>query len=69
VLLRVYDPIRAEAFRGADVETICTTMLTAGLFHDRLLSRPLRSLQEYLETTSHEPTDRIVGEDRPGARE
>jgi trk system potassium uptake protein TrkA len=53
VLARVYDPIRAEAYREAGIETICTTTLTAGIFHDRLLDRPLRSVQEYLDATSH----------------
>ncbi len=52
VLARVYDPIRAEAYRKAGIETICTTTLTAGLMHDRLLGRPLRSLHEYLEATT-----------------
>ena len=61
VLVRVYDPIRAEAYRGADIETICTTTLTAGLFHDRLLGRPLRSLQEYLETASQESPGPLGG--------
>jgi len=51
VLVRVYDPIRAEAYREAGLETICTTSITAGLFHDLLLDRPLRTLREYLDTT------------------
>jgi trk system potassium uptake protein TrkA len=55
VLVRVYDPIRAEAYREVGLETICTTTITAGLFHDLLLDRPLRSLREYLDTTSPGP--------------
>ncbi len=55
VLARVYDPIRAEAYREAGVETICATTITAGLFHDMVLGRPLRSIQEYLDLTSPRP--------------
>ena len=57
VLARVYDPIRAEAYREAGVETLCTTTITAGIFHDLLLGRPLRTLQEYRDTTSSEPPE------------
>jgi trk system potassium uptake protein TrkA len=52
VLARVYDPIRADAYREAGVETICTTTITAGLFHDLVLGRALRSVQEYIDITS-----------------
>ncbi len=55
VLARVYDPIRAEAYREAGVETICATTITAGLFHDMVLGRPLRSIQEYLDLTTPRP--------------
>lgn len=55
VLARVYDPIRADAYREAGVETICTTTVTAGLFHDLVLGRPLRSIQEYIDTASPGP--------------
>jgi trk system potassium uptake protein TrkA len=51
VLARVYDPIRAEAYRQAGVETICTTAVSSGLFHDLVLGRQLRSIQEYLDAT------------------
>jgi trk system potassium uptake protein TrkA len=52
VLARVYDPIRAEAYQQAGVDTICTTTINASLFHDLLLGRPLRTVQEYLDATS-----------------
>jgi len=52
VLARVYDSIRAAAYREVGVATICTTTITAGIFHDRVLDRPLRSLQEYLDTAA-----------------
>jgi len=49
VLARVYDPIRAQAYREAGIETVCTTTIGAGMFHDMLLGRSLRSLQEYID--------------------
>ena len=52
VLARVYDPIRAEAYREAGVQTVCTTTIGATMFHDLLLDRPLRSLRDYLETSA-----------------
>jgi trk system potassium uptake protein TrkA len=52
VLARVYDPIRADAYRGAGIETICTTTISAGLFHDLVLGRSLRTIQEYIGTAS-----------------
>jgi len=51
VLARVYDPIRAEAYREAGVNTICTIAISTGLFHDLVLDRPLRTTQEYLDMT------------------
>jgi trk system potassium uptake protein TrkA len=57
VLARVYDPIRAEAYREVGVHTICTTTITAGLFHDLLLGRPLRSIQEYIDTIAAGPPE------------
>jgi len=47
VLARVYDPIRAEVFRGREIETMCSTLLGAGVFHDMLLARPLRNATDY----------------------
>ena len=49
VLARVYDPIRAQAYREAGIETVCTTTIGAGMFHDMLLGRPPRKLQEYID--------------------
>jgi len=55
VLARVYDPIRAEAYQEVGIDTICTAAVSAGIFHDLLLGRPLRGIQEYLDTTSTKP--------------
>ena len=57
VLARVYDPIRAAAYREVGVETICTTTMTAGIFHDHVLDRPLRSIREYLDTAAGDSTE------------
>jgi trk system potassium uptake protein len=52
VLARVYDPIRADVYREAGIETICTTLLGVGMLHDLLLGRPLRNCSEYLSLPS-----------------
>jgi trk system potassium uptake protein TrkA len=36
VMTRLYDPIRAEAYRDFGIETICTTNLAAGIFEAAL---------------------------------
>ena len=56
VFARVYDPIRADAYREAGLETICTTTIMSGLFHDLVLGRPLRSVREYIDTASPRPS-------------
>ncbi|MBE9566975.1 MAG: hypothetical protein IMF16_09515 [Proteobacteria bacterium] len=48
-LARVYDPIRAEIYRKSGVDTICTSTIGAGIFHDLLLSRPQRTIEDYLD--------------------
>lgn len=48
-LARVYDPIRAEIYRKTGVDTICTSTIGAGIFHDLLLSRPQRTIEDYLD--------------------
>lgn len=51
VLARIYDPLRAEVYRELGIETICMTVLGAGMFFDRLLNRPFRGVEEYLSMT------------------
>ena len=55
VLARVYDPIRAEVFRDSGIETICSTLLGAGVFHDLLLERPLLNAAEYFLPRNGQP--------------
>jgi trk system potassium uptake protein TrkA len=49
VVARVYDPIRAGAYRELGIDTICTTVIGAGLIQDFLLGRPWRPIEEYTE--------------------
>ena len=37
VMARIYDPIRAQAYREMGITTLCTTTLAAGLIHDAAL--------------------------------
>ena len=37
VMARIYDPIRAQAYRELGIITLCTTTLAAGLLHDAAL--------------------------------
>lgn len=53
VFARVYDPIRAEAYLEAGVETICTTTVGAGIFHDLVMGRPLAGVDQYLGRASN----------------
>lgn len=55
VLARVYDPIRAEAYREAGVETICTTAISTGILQDLLLGQPLRNCEEYMTAMRDHP--------------
>ncbi len=51
VLTRLYDPIRSEAYKELGIETLCTTTLVSGLFHQALLNEPaLAEHREYLES-------------------
>lgn len=48
VLVRVYDPIRAQVFRELGIHTIPTARLLCGLFADMLTERPVKSVADYL---------------------
>ncbi len=41
VIARVYDPIRAQAYREMGIFTLCTTTLAANLMHAAALDAPL----------------------------
>jgi trk system potassium uptake protein TrkA len=40
VIARIYDPIRAQAYREMGILTLCTTTLAAGLIHAQALGEP-----------------------------
>jgi trk system potassium uptake protein TrkA len=64
VLARVYDPIRAEVFRDSGFDTICSTLLGAGVLHDLLLERPLRNALEYFAPGNGRQPSAEAGADR-----
>jgi len=47
VIARIYDPLRAEAYRELGIETISPTLLGAGVCRDFLLDVPFRRVEEY----------------------
>ena len=47
VIARLYDPLRAEAYKELGVDTISPTLLGAGMCRDFILGRPWRSVSEY----------------------
>lgn len=42
VWLRIYDPVRAEVFRGLGLNVICPTTIVAGLFEEQVLGPAAR---------------------------
>jgi trk system potassium uptake protein TrkA len=48
VIARIYDPLRAEAYRELGIDTISPTLLGAGMCRDYLLGEPYRHVDEYL---------------------
>jgi len=49
VIARIYDPIRADAYRELGIDTLCSTAVGAGVFQDYFLGRPFRSIEQYQE--------------------
>jgi trk system potassium uptake protein len=47
VIARIYDPLRAEAYRELGVDTISPTLLGAGMCRDFLMGAPWRTVEEY----------------------
>lgn len=55
VIARIYDPIRAQAYREMGIITLCTTTLAANLIHATALDAPLTppgSTDSWLETVA-----------------
>jgi trk system potassium uptake protein TrkA len=51
VMARIYDPLRAEVYREVGIETLCITVLGAGILYDRLFNRPYEGIEEYWSLT------------------
>jgi len=45
---RIYDPIRAEAYRRMGINTICTSLLGAGLLRDYVEGKAWGKVSDYL---------------------
>jgi trk system potassium uptake protein TrkA len=45
VMARIYDPLRAEAYRETGIETLCITTLSTGILYDRIFGGALQSLE------------------------
>ena len=50
VMARIYDPIRAQAYRELGITTLCTTTLAAGLMHEAALGDVGSTLQQAAES-------------------
>jgi trk system potassium uptake protein TrkA len=47
VIARIYDPLRAEAYRELGIETTSPTLIGAGVCRDFLVQRPFHRIEEY----------------------
>lgn len=47
VIARIYDPVRAYAYRELGIDTLCTTCVGAGLICDMLQDKPLGPTEDY----------------------
>ena len=60
VIARIYDPIRAQAYRDMGIDTICTTTVAAGLIRG-LLSGTDTALLHTTEAWNQEYLDQMAG--------
>lgn len=54
VVTRIYDPIRACAYRELGIETICTTIIGARLIKDYVMGEQLGAIGEYCALSDDE---------------
>lgn len=47
VIARIYDPLRAEAYKELGIDTISPTLLGAGMCRDFIVGMPWRTIGEY----------------------
>jgi trk system potassium uptake protein TrkA len=55
VLARIYDPLRAEAYREMEIETLCITTLSAALLYNRVIDGPSVELEPSQELAREVP--------------
>ncbi|MCL6520736.1 MAG: TrkA family potassium uptake protein [Armatimonadota bacterium] len=55
VIARIYDPIRAYAYRELGLQTICTTVVGARLIKDTLLGKELGAMADYCALNPEDP--------------
>jgi len=56
VIARIYDPLRAEAYKELGIDTMSTTVIGAGICRDFILGMPFHSVEEYQEGIPHTPS-------------
>ena len=47
VVARIYDPIRSAAYADLGIDTLCTTCVSSGLLHDKILGVPFKEVESY----------------------
>jgi trk system potassium uptake protein TrkA len=52
VIARIYDPIRAEAYRKMGIATFCSTVVGAGIIKDLITGQPVQRYEDYAKLTS-----------------
>jgi trk system potassium uptake protein TrkA len=55
VIARIYDPIRACAYKELGIETICTTVIGARLIKDFLLGKEWGTVKDYCTIEGDQP--------------
>jgi len=48
VVARIYDPNRAYEYAQMGIETVCTTVVGAGMVRDVVLNKPFHTIADYL---------------------
>jgi trk system potassium uptake protein len=48
VIVRVYDPIRAQTYGKFGMTVVCTSIVGSGLIRDLVMNQPQRPIEEYL---------------------
>lgn len=54
---RIYDPIRAQAYREMGLSTLCTPLLAAGLLQDYILDKQWGAVTDYVDPIAPDWTE------------